>query len=102
MRDIIAHEKEVSRLGTELKTSLANDKAQRVHTMVKAAFVDRATGDDRAFWRGVRALRTHGLAGARMVALENGELAPAPYAGRQRWQRHFATLICGEVLSSSD
>ena len=95
-------EKEVSRLGTELKTSLANDNVQHVHTMVKAAFVERATGDDRAFWRGVQALRAHGPAGARMIALENGELAPTPYAGRQRWQRHFATLLCGEVLSSSD
>ena len=99
MRDIIANEKEVSRLGTELKTSLADDKVQHVHTMVKAAFVERATGDDRAFWRGVRALRARGPAGVRMIALENGELAPTPYAGRQR---HFATLLCGEVLSSGD
>ena len=60
--------------------------------MVKAAFVERATGDDRAFWKGVRALRAHSPASARMIALENGELAPTPYAGRQHWQRHFATL----------
>ena len=37
-----------------------------------------------------------------MIALENGELAPTPYAGRQRWQRHFATLLCGEILPSSE
>ena len=36
------------RLGAELKKSLANDKIQRVRTMVKAAFVERAIGDDRA------------------------------------------------------
>ena len=24
------------------------------------------------------------------------------YAGRQRWQRHFAALLCGEILSSSE
>ena len=82
--------------------SLANDKVQHIHTMVKAAFVERATGDDRAFWRGVRALRAHSPAGARMIALENGELVPTPYAGRQRWQRHFVTLLCGDVLPNSD
>ena len=37
-----------------------------------------------------------------MIALENGELAPTPYAGRQRWQRYFATLLCGEILPSSE
>ena len=101
MRSIIANEREMSRLGGELKKSLANDKIQHVHTIVKAAFVERATGDDRAFWKGVRALRTRGPGGARMIALENGELAPTPYAGRQRWQRHFATLLCGEILPRS-
>ena len=69
--------------------------------MVEAAFVERATGDDRAFWRGVQALRARGPACA-VIALGKGELAPTPYAGRQRWQRHFATLLCGEVLSSGD
>ena len=90
IRSVMANEKEMSRLGAELKKSLANDKIQHVHTMVKAAFVERATGDDRAFWKGVRALRARGPGGARIIALENGELAPTPYAGRQRWQRHFA------------
>ena len=94
MRSVIANEKEMSRLGGELKKSLANDKIQHVHTIVKAAFVERATGDDRAFWKGVRALRTRGPGGARMIVLENGELGPTPYAGRQRWQRHFTTLLC--------
>ena len=98
----MANEKEMSRLGAELKKSLANDKIQHVHTMVKAAFVERATGDDRAFWKGVRALRARGPGGARIIALEKGELAPTPYAGRQRWQRHFAALLCGEILSSSE
>ena len=37
-----------------------------------------------------------------MIALENGELAPTPYAGRQRWQRHCAELLCGEILPSSE
>ena len=60
MRSVIANEREMSRLGGELKKSLANDKIQHVHTIVKAAFVERATGDDRAFWKGVRALRTRG------------------------------------------
>ena len=40
---------------SKLKLSLANDKLQRIHTMVKAVFVERATGDDRTFWRSVRA-----------------------------------------------
>ena len=102
MRSIIANEREMSRLRGELKKSLANDKIQHVHTIVKAAFVERATGDDRAFWKGVRALRTRGPGGARMIALKNDELAPTPYAGRQRWQRHFATLLCGEILPSSE
>ena len=63
---------------------------------------ERASGDDRAFWKGVRALRNRGSSGARMIALENGDLAPTPYAGRQRWQRHFAKLLCGEILPSSE
>ena len=92
----------MSRLGVELKKSLASDEIQHVHAMVKAAFVERATGDDRTFWKGVRALRACGPGGARMIALENGELAPTPYAGRRRWQRHFATLLCGEILPSSE
>ena len=66
--------------------------------MVMAAFVERAIGDDRAFWSGVRALRAHSPAGARMIALKNGELAPALYAGRQHWQRHFVTLVCGDIF----
>ena len=92
MRSVIENEKEMSRLGAELKKSLANDKIQHVHTMFKAAIVERATGDDRAFWKGVRALRARGPCG-----LENGELAPTPYGGR-----HFAALQCGEILSSSE
>ena len=47
------------------------------------------------------ALRNRGSCGARMIALENGDLAPTPFAGRQRWQRHFAKLLCGEILPSS-
>ena len=90
MRSVIANEKEMSRLGAELKKSLANDEIQHVHTMVKAAFVERATGNDRSFWKGVQALRARGPGGARMIALENGE-------GRQRRQRHFAALPCRRV-----
>ena len=100
MRNTIVNEKQIPRLGTELKLSLASDKVRHIHTMVKAAFVERAIGDDRAFWRGVRALRAHSPAGARMIALENGELAPTQYAGRQRWQRHCAPLLCGDILPS--
>ena len=41
MRNIIVNEKEISRLGTELKLSLVHEKVQHMHTMVKAAFVER-------------------------------------------------------------
>ena len=37
-----------------------------------------------------------------MIALENGDLAPTPFAGRQIWLRHFAKLLCGEILPSSE
>ena len=102
LRSIIANERKMARLGVELKKSLADDKIRHIHSIVNAAFIERASGDDRAFWKGVRALRNRGSCGARTIALENGELAPTPYAGRQRWQRHFAKLLCGEILPSSE
>ena len=102
MRSIVANERKMARLGVELKKSLADDKIKHIHSIVNAAFIERASGDDRAFWKGVRALRNRGSCGARMIALENGDLAPTPFAGRQRWQRHFAKLLCGEILPSSE
>ena len=102
MRSIIANQRKMARLGAELKMSLADDKINHICSIVNAAFIERVSGDDRAFWKGVRALRNRGSCGARMIALENGELAPTPCAGRQRWQRHFAKLLCGEILSSSE
>ena len=86
---IIANERKMARLCAELKKSLADDKIKHIHSFVNAAFVERASGDDRAFWKGVRALRNRGSSGARMIAL-------------QRWQRHFAKLLCGEILPSSE
>ena len=102
MRNIIANERKMARLGIELKKSLADDKIKHIHSIVNAAFIERASGDDRAFWKGVRALRNRGSNGARMIALESGDLAPTPFAGRLRWQRHFAKLLCGEILPSSE
>ena len=102
MRSIIANERNMACLGNVLKKSLKDDKNKHVQSVVNAAFVERASGDDRAFWKGVRALRNRGSGGARMIALENGDLAPTPFAGRQRWQRHFAKLLCGEILPSNE
>ena len=102
MRSIIANERNMACLGHVLKKSLKDDKNKHVQSVVNAAFVERASGDDRAFWKGVRALRNRGSGGARMIALENGDLAPTPFAGRQRWQRHFAKLLCGEILPSNE
>ena len=62
-------------LGHVLKKSLKDDKNKHVQSVVNAACVERASGDDRAFWKGVRALRNRGSGGARMIALENGDLA---------------------------
>ena len=87
MRSVIANEKEVSRLGAELKKSLANDKIQHVRKIVNAAFVERDTGDDRAFWKGVRALRARGPSGARMIALEKASTPPC-------WTANMATPFC--------
>ena len=101
-RSIIANERNMAWLGDVLKKSLKDDKNKHVQSVVNAAFAERASGDDRAFWKGVRALRNRGSSGARMIALENGDLAPTPFAGRQRWQRHFAKLLCGEILPSSE
>ena len=102
MRGIIVNERKLACLGAVLKKSLTDDKNKHIHSIVNAAFVERATGDDRAFWKGVRALRNRSSCGARMIALESGDLAPTPFAGRQRWQRHFAKLLCGEILPSSE
>ena len=66
---------------------------------MKAAFEERATGDDRAIWGGVNALRGRNAAGVRMVSLENGELATTPMASRQSWQKYFAELLCDTVVS---
>ena len=102
MRSIIANERNMACLGDVLKKSLKDDKNKHVQSIVNAAFAERASGDDRAFWKGVRALRNRGSGGARMIALENGDLAPTPFAGRQSWERHFAKLLSGEILPSSE
>ena len=51
MRSIIANERKMARLGAELKKSLADDKIKHIRSIVNAAFVERASGDDRAFWK---------------------------------------------------
>ena len=52
-------------------------------------FVERAYGDDRAFWKGVRPLRNRGSCGARMIALENGDLAPTPFCRKAKMAASF-------------
>ena len=49
MRGIIANEKKMACLGAVLKKSLTDDKNKHIHSIVNAAFVERASGDDRAF-----------------------------------------------------
>ena len=68
---IIVDEREISRLGKQLKEYPTDGKIQHF-SLVKAAFVDRATGDGKPLWSGVMALRGRKAAG--MISLETSLL----------------------------
>ena len=85
-----------------LRQSLNQDKQKYVEQITHRAAKAAATNDTKTLYGCVARLRGPGSRPPGGILLEDGTPAADPLQVRQRWQRHFAEAMAGEVVSQQE